>query len=161
MSTRLQVEGSIGGLIDGDGQVAVGSLVLAPLGDLTVEIHFGGLFEEVAETVFTVGLPLLEQIEGEDELPLRVGDGDQGDDGVRAVAFELEGNSAAAAGNDETVGGQIEELAGDEEQVTGIPGGSAFDLLEDLDQAGRVFAGELGGVHAVVVLMDDWRRVAS
>jgi hypothetical protein len=52
-------------------------------------------------------------------------------------------------------------LASDGEQVVGIPAGFAFGLLEEPDQAGRVCAGELGGVHGVVVLVDDWRRAAS
>jgi hypothetical protein len=47
------------------------------------------------------------------------------------------------------------------EQVVGGAAGSTFGLLEEPDQAGRVFAGELGGVHGVVVLVDGWRRVAS
>ncbi len=43
-----------------DGQVAIGTCVLAPLGEVTVEIGFGGHFKEVAEAVFAVGLSFLE-----------------------------------------------------------------------------------------------------
>jgi hypothetical protein len=139
----------------------VGTFVLSPLREVTVDVDFGGLFEEVTEVVCAVGLPRLEQVEGEDELPAVIGDGDQGDGGVRAVAFELEGDAAAAAGHDVAVGGEEEELAGDRKQVARCPAGAAFGLLEEPDQVGRVFAGELGGVHGVVVLVDDWRRAAS
>ena len=52
-------------------------------------------------------------------------------------------------------------LASDGEQVVGCPAGVALGLLEEPDQAGRIFAGELGGIHGVVVLMDDSRRAAS
>jgi hypothetical protein len=55
----------------------------------------------------------------------------------------------------------VQELAGDEEQVAGTPAGAALGLLEEPDQAGRIFAGELGGIHGVVVLMEDWRRAGS
>ena len=76
-------------MADVDGEVAVGAFILAPLGEVDVEVGFGGFFEEFAEAVFAVGLPLLKQVQGEDELPLQVGDGDQGDDGVRAVTARV------------------------------------------------------------------------
>jgi hypothetical protein len=161
VATGVEDEGTAGGLADVDVEVAVGTFFLAPQGEVGVEVGFGGLFEEVAEAVFAVGFPFLEQVEGEDELTPGVGDGDEGDDGVGAVTFKLEGDAGAAAGHDEAVGGEVEELAGDGEQVGRIPGGGAFGLLEEPDQAGRIFAGELGGVHGVVVLVDDWGRVAS
>ena len=66
-------EGSVGGQIDVDGQVAVGAFVIAPLWKVAVEEGFGCFFEEVAEAVFAVGLPLLEQVEAEDELALGSG----------------------------------------------------------------------------------------
>jgi hypothetical protein len=39
------------------------------LGEVAVEVVFGGFFEKVAEAVCAVGFPLLEQVQGEDELP--------------------------------------------------------------------------------------------
>jgi hypothetical protein len=149
MAARIEDEGTVGGLADDDGQVAVGSLALTPSREVEVEVGFGGSFEEFAQAVFAVGLPHLEQVEGEDELTSRIGEGDQGDDGVRVVAFELEGDAGAAAGDYQAVGGEVEELAGDGEQVAGCPAGVAFGLLEEPDQAGRILPGELGGVHGV------------
>lgn len=100
----VEDEGSVGGLADADGQVAIGTFFLAPLGEVAVEVGFGGLFEEVTKAMFAVGLPLLPQVEGEDELTLGISDGDQGDDGVGSVAFALETDAGAAAGQDEAVG---------------------------------------------------------
>ena len=148
-------------MADGDGQAAIRTSSLAPPGEVDVELGFGGFLEEVAEEVFAVGFPFLEQVEGEDELLPGAGAGDHGDDGVREVALALEGNARATAGHDEPVSGEVEELGGDGEQVAGCPAGFAFGLLEEPDQAGRIFAGELGGVHGVVVVVDDWRRAAS
>ena len=151
---------SVGGVADGDGQAAIRTISLAPPGEVDVELGFGGFLEEVAEEVFAVGFPFLEKVEGEDELLPGAGAGDQGDDGVREVALALEGNARATAGHDEPVSGEVEELGGDEEQVAG---GAcfAFGLLEEPDQAGRVLAGEPGGVQGVVVRVRDWRRAAS
>ena len=148
------------GVADGDGQAAIRTISLAPPGEVDVELGFGGFLEEVAEEVFAVGFPFLEKVEGEDELLPGAGAGDQGDDGVREVALALEGNARATAGHDEPVSGEVEELGGDEEQVAG---GAcfAFGLLEEPDQAGRVLAGEPGGVQGVVVRVRDWRRAAS
>jgi hypothetical protein len=106
VAAGIEDEGTVGVLANIDGQVAIGTFVLSPLGEVTVDVDFGCFFEEVAEVMCAVGLPLLEQV----------------------------------------VGGAA---------------GSTFGLLEEPDQAGRVFAGELGGVHGVVVLVDGWRRVAS
>jgi hypothetical protein len=39
--------------------VAVRTFVLAPQGELAVEVHRGGLIEEVAEAVFSIWLPIL------------------------------------------------------------------------------------------------------
>jgi hypothetical protein len=92
-----------------ESECSVGSFILAPLGEVADEVDFGGFIEEVAEAVFAVRPPLLEQVEGEDVVPEGVGDGDQGDDGVRAVASELVGDAGATAGDDQAGGGEVEE----------------------------------------------------
>jgi hypothetical protein len=63
-------------LADVDDQVPVSAFFLTPLREVDVEVGFGGFIEEVAEAVFAIGLPLLEQVEGEDELPLGISDCD-------------------------------------------------------------------------------------
>jgi hypothetical protein len=78
--------------------VAVGAFVLAPLGKVAVEVGFVGFFEEVSEATFAVGLPLLEEVAGEDKLPALICDGDQGEDSVRAVALGPELYGAVGGG---------------------------------------------------------------
>lgn len=123
VASGVEDEGSVSGRLMGTVRWSSPLSFSRHWGEVAFEVDFGSFFEEVTEAVFAIGFPLLEQVEGEDELALRIGDGDQGSDGVGAVIFELEGD----AGHDQTIGGEVEELAGDEEQVAGTPGGVAAE----------------------------------
>jgi hypothetical protein len=58
MAAGVEDEGAVRVLTGGDGQAAIGSFVFAPLGEVDVEVGFGGYLEEVP--VFSVARRLLD-----------------------------------------------------------------------------------------------------
>ena len=51
MAVGVEDDASVGVLTYGYGYVAIGAFFLTPLGEVDIEVGFGGIFEEVAEAV--------------------------------------------------------------------------------------------------------------